>query len=158
MTGASNAGDLGSAAPWRETDKHRDWLRAEAARQLDFFAPSLRADGSYAVLGWDGAPLPRGPQELHTTTRMVHSYCLGHALGHPDADRIIDAGLDFLWSLHRDPIHGGYLWSVGSRGRVIKLAYGHVFVLLAASSARMAGHPDADRLLADIAEVLEARY
>ena len=39
-----------------------------------------------------------------------------------------------------------------------KLAYGHAFVLLAASSAKCAGHPDADRLLADVSEVLETRF
>jgi mannose/cellobiose epimerase-like protein (N-acyl-D-glucosamine 2-epimerase family) len=40
----------------------------------------------------------------------------------------------------------------------LKHAYGHAFVLLAASSARVAGHPDADRLLADVGEVLRTRF
>ena len=39
-----------------------------------------------------------------------------------------------------------------------KLAYGHVFVLLAGASARLVGHPDADRLIDDIAQVLDARF
>ncbi len=35
-----------------------------------------------------------------------------------------------------------------------KQGYGHAFVLLAASSAKIVGHPSADRLLADVSEVL----
>ena len=42
--------------------------------------PRLRADGGFDVLGWDGTPIPGSAQELHTTTRLVHSYALGHAL------------------------------------------------------------------------------
>jgi len=37
-------------------------------------------------------------------------------------------------------------------------AYGHAFVLLAASSAKVAGHPDADRLIADISTVIIERF
>lgn len=135
---------------------HRAFLLEDARRSLRFFDASLRADGGFDVLDWEGKALPRGPQELHTTTRLVHSYVLGKALGHPGADRMIDAGMDYLWSAHRDRVNGGYVWAVG--GDSVKLAYGHVFVLLAASSAKIAGHPDADRLLADVAEVLEKHF
>ena len=53
-------------------------------------------------------------------------------------------------------MNGGYVWGVGGDDR--KQAYGHAFVLLAASSAKVVGHPDADRLLADVTEVLKARF
>lgn len=139
---------------------HLAWLDREARRLLAFFHPSLRADGGYDVLDFMGSPLPRVSQELHTTTRMIHSYALGRKLGHPGSDTIIDAGMDFLWHRHRDGTHGGYLWAVRDRDVIdgSKLAYGHAFVLLAASSARLAGHPDADRLIADIVEVIDRHY
>ncbi|MFN3526405.1 MAG: AGE family epimerase/isomerase, partial [Paracoccus sp. (in: a-proteobacteria)] len=107
-----------------------------------------------------GRPLPGEVQELHSTTRLVHSYALAHLAGRPDRAGIIDRGMDYLWSHHRDRVHGGYLWSLDgdSVGDGTKLAYGHVFVLLAASSAKLAGHPDADRLLTDICEVLDRQY
>ena len=145
---------------WLDDPVHRAYLMADARRQLSFFDASLRADGGFDVLDHDGTPLPRAGQELHTTTRMVHASVLGRALGHDGADRMIDAGMDFLWTRHRDRRHGGYLWSVDETGirDDRKLAYGHVFVLLAASSARMAGHPDADRLFADVAAVLDTRF
>lgn len=145
---------------WLADPVHRAFLLQDAKRQLDFFSSSLRPDGGFDVPDHDGRPLPRAGQELHITTRMVHSYVLGRAIGYRGADDIIDAGMRFLWERHRDPQHGGYLWSVDENGihDDKKLAYGHVFVLLAASSAKTAGHPDADRLLADISEVLNSHF
>lgn len=148
------------AESWLSDPVHRAYLEADARRQLDFFRQSLRPDGSFAVLDHDGSALPDAPQELHTTTRLVHSYALGQAFGDAHAAAIIDAGMDFLWRHHRDATHGGYVWSVrdGAVADGTKLAYGHVFVLLAGASAKLAGHPDADRLIADVAAVIDAHY
>ena len=100
------------------------------------------------MLKADGTAREGEAQELITTTRMVHSYVLGKIAGMPGCDAIIDAGMQALWNNHRDTEHGGYLWSFDENGPVVtdKLAYGHMFVLLAASSAKAIGHPDADRL------------
>lgn len=145
---------------WIDDATHRAFLRAEARRQFAFFRRSLRGDGRFDVLDFAGAPLADAPQELHTTTRLVHSYALAKLFGEADCDRLIDAGMDFLWRGHRDREHGGYVWSVGADGPAVttKLAYGHVFVLLAAASAMKIGHPDAPRLFADAAQVIEARF
>lgn len=149
---------------WLDHPAHRAFLKAEAARQFAFFAASPRrypnAAPGFHVLDHDGTPLPSPLQELHTTTRLVHSYALGVASGIPGAGEIVDLGMDYLWSHHRDKTHGGYVWGMAgdavTDGR--KLAYGHVFVLLAGASARLAGHPDADRLMADVTQVLETRF
>ena len=55
---------------------------------------------------------------------------------------------------------GGYFWSVDDNGPVdtSKQAYGHAFVLLAAASAMTMGHPLAAPMLADVSEVLDARF
>jgi mannose/cellobiose epimerase-like protein (N-acyl-D-glucosamine 2-epimerase family) len=91
---------------------------------------------------------------------MVHSFAIAYLLGRAGADVIIDHGMAFLWNGHRDPVNGGYFWGVGddAPSDASKLAYGHAFVLLAASSAKVAGHPDADRLLTDISSVLAERF
>ncbi|MTH79563.1 AGE family epimerase/isomerase [Paracoccus aestuariivivens] len=144
----------------RQDPEHQQWLRAEVARQVDFFRPSLQTDGSFAVLDFAGVPLTGSLQELHTTTRLVHSFALAKAAGLPDCDPVICAGMDFLWNRHRDAEHGGYVWSVDAAGVAdgTKLAYGHVFVLLAAASAKVAGHPDADRLIADVSALIDRHY
>lgn len=152
-------GEAQWAGRWMTDPTHRDWLRKDARRQLEFFRQSLRPDGGFDVLDLDGTPLPDAPQELHTTTRLVHSYAMGHAWGEKDCEAIIDAGMAFLWNRHRDPVNGGYFWSVagGSVADGTKLAYGHVFVLLAGASAKIVGHPDADRLIADVSDIID-RY
>lgn len=145
---------------WIDDPLHRGFLAEDARRAFAFFRASIRAGGGFHVLGHDGTPLPGDVQELHTTTRIVHSYALGTLAGVPGAEEMVDRGMAFLWQRHRDPIHGGYLWAVDDAGALDgrKLAYGHVFVLLAAAGAKLAGHPDADRLLADVAGVLDARF
>lgn len=158
---ARDIGDYGFDGPWIADPIHQQYLRADVQRQLDFFRPMLRSDGGFDVPGFDGAPLPDGPQELHTTTRMVHSFALAKIFGFADCDAVIDAGMEFIWNAHRDPVHGGYFAAVGRDGLPaddVKLAYGHAFVLLAAATARDAGHKDADRLLADVNDVLKTRF
>lgn len=157
---AQRVGSDDSTANWQQDDAHRAWLRADAHRQLSFFAKSLRGDGGFDVLDSDGTPRP-GPQELHTTTRLVHSYAMAHVAGASDCGPIVEAGLSFLQKRHHDAEFGGYYWAVEHDGTVTddkKLAYGHVFVLLAASSALSAGFDTARPLFEDIKSVIDARY
>ncbi len=75
-------------------------------------------------------------------------------------DELAAHGVSYLRQAFRDPVHGGYLWTL-ERGQPVdrrKLAYGHAFVLLAAASAVQAGIADGNNLLADVAEVLETRF
>lgn len=150
--------------PWLSDPQHRAWLRADAERQLNFFKASLATNGGFEVLDWQGQALPRGPQELHTTTRLVHSFALGKAAGFAGCDEMIDAGMTSLWRRHRDQRHGGYHWAFDAQGPVArpgqadKLAYGHVFVLLAAASALQVGHTEAQALLDDIRAVLDQHF
>ncbi|CAM3245505.1 AGE family epimerase/isomerase [Paracoccus nototheniae] len=154
------AGPFYHNGPWLDHPDHRAFLATDAHRALDLFDASPRAGGGFHVLDLSGHPLPGGVEELHTTTRLVHSHALAQMAGRRDRAGIVDQGMDALWTRHRDRQHGGYLWALdaGQPVQSPKLAYGHVFVLLAASSAKMAGHPDADRLLADICEVLDRHY
>lgn len=147
-------------APWLDDPVHRRWLAADAQRQFQVFRNSLGQGPGFHVLDLAGKPLPTSVQELHSTTRLVHSYCLGKAAGLEGCDEMIDQGMRYLWSHHRDAEHGGYVWALdGDRvhdGR--KLAYGHVFVLLAGASARLVGHPDADRLIEDVSGILDRHF
>ncbi|MEM0949366.1 MAG: AGE family epimerase/isomerase [Pseudomonadota bacterium] len=153
-------GDQNAAGFWVDDPIHRSWLRKDAKRQFRFFRASLGDRPGFHVLGYDGVPLADTVQELHTTTRLVHSYSLGKLASVSGAEDIIDRGMAYLWAHHRDQDHGGFVWGVDgdtvSDGR--KLAYGHVFVLLAGSSAKMAGHPDADRLIETATLDLENRF
>lgn len=145
---------------WLDHPDHRAWLKAEAARLFAFFAATMRREPGFHSLAIDGSPLPDTVQELHNTTRLIHAYALAHLMGVPGAARIVDHGMDYLQGHHRDRTHGGYLRALD--GSAIaddrKLAYGHVFVLLAAASARIAGHARADALMQDISACLDRHF
>jgi len=149
---------------WTTQPYHRQWLTETARALLASFAVTVNPEGGFFGLDEAGAPLTGAnddrANQLQATARMVYCYALGHFLGHPGAGAIVDHGMDCLWRMHRDPTHGGYYWRVGETGPEdpSKQAYGHAFVLLAAASAKTVGHPDADRLLADVTEVLLARF
>ncbi|WP_378947025.1 AGE family epimerase/isomerase [Mesorhizobium sp. ANAO-SY3R2] len=159
-----------SAAPakWSTLKTHRLWLLQQADALFSFFErESLNPLGGFYELDNQGRPLAPGAvpgkhagRQIHVTTRMVHCFAIAHLLGRPGADTLVDHGMDFLWNGHRDTRHGGYFWGVGYEGPTndTKQAYGHAFVLLAASSAKVAGHPDADRLLTDISTVLSEKF
>ena len=140
---------------------HRQWLLAQAQSLFDLFQRnSLDPEGGFHTLADDGTANAGSLRQLHDTCRMVHCFAIGHQLGLPGAERLVDHGMAFLWNSHRDTANGGYFWGVDATGPInpLKQAYGHAFVILAASSARMVGHPDADRLLADVVDVLLTRF
>jgi len=147
---------------WRRNAGHRRWLAAEADALLAFYeVESINPAGGFAILDEKGRAIASEKERpLHLTTRMTHCFAIAHLLGWPGAADIVDHGMAAIRLRHRDPRHGGYFWSFdddGPRDRD-KLAYGHAFVLLAAASAKCAGHPDADALIADVAEVIETRF
>ena len=151
-----------TALPWSRTPGHRRWLLAEADSLFGFFEPdSIDASGGFHALGVDGRAMAAETERpLHVTTRMAHCFSIAHLTGRPGASDFVDHAMRALWTRHRDAREGGYFWSFDADGprERDKLAYGHAFVLLAASSAKCAGHPYADRLLADISEVLETKF
>jgi mannose/cellobiose epimerase-like protein (N-acyl-D-glucosamine 2-epimerase family) len=157
--------DAADQLSWRRSAYHRAWLTAEARRVFDFFqAGAVNPRGGFFELGDDGEPLVDATgsnvRALHITTRMVYCFTLGHLLGHPASAALVDHGMAYLWSGHRDAEQGGFFWAVGDDGPVdaTKQAYGHAHVLLAAASAKTIGHPDADRLLTTITDLLVTRF
>ena len=148
---------------WRTRPYHRDWLMAAANGLFDFYQyRSVHAGGGFVDLDATGKPIKADNpvRPIHGTARMVHCFAIASLLGRPGSDELVDHGMRFIWERHRDQEFGGYVWSVDNDGPsdATKQGYGHAFVLLAASSAKVVGHPLADKMLADITEVLETRF
>ncbi len=153
---------------WTALESHRRWLLGEAEALFSFFERNIiNPLGGFYDLDDKGRPTAPGygaavkpARYLFATSRVTHAYAIAHLMGRPGADVIIDHGMNFLWNNHRDPEHGGYYWGIGYDGPSdsTKQAYGHAFVLLAASSAKVAGHPGADRLLDDVSTVIRERF
>jgi sulfoquinovose isomerase len=147
---------------WRQNAGHRRWLENQADALFAFFEDeALNSQGGFHSLDNAGRAIAADRvRPLHATTRMVHCFALGHLLGRPGAADFVDHGMEAIFHRHRDNKNGGYFWSFDDDGpcETEKLAYGHAFVLLAASSAKIVGHPRADELIADISEILEKRF
>ncbi len=159
-TKRGNTGSLGGESSWLLNPSHQQWLLAGAHRLIDFFQhAAMDPAGGFYELDDEGNPFPGAARSLVTTTRLTHAFALAHLLGHPGAGLLADHGLRSLTTMHHDPVHGGYYWVAGKGDTDRrKQAYGHVHVLLAASSAAVAERPGAAELLQDISSLLGKRF
>lgn len=163
MTNAIPALPRTNSSPWSQRPFHRQYLMRQSNNLFDFFqAASINKNGGFFELDDEGRPLDRNNpvRAIHATTRMVHCFAIGSLIGRPGSDEIVDHGMRYLWEQHRDQKSGGYIWSLDENGPKddSKQGYGHAFVLLAASSAKLVGHPLADRMLADVTDVIVRRF
>jgi sulfoquinovose isomerase len=149
------------------TPGDEQYLAAQRADLLRFAQGARHQLG----FGWldDAGDVDMGrPVELWITCRMTHVVGLGLLAGEPPApggpDRaelaaLAAHGVRCLSGTLADTQHGGWFAAVISDGPVddAKRAYGHAFVLLAASTAVAAGVPGAQGLLRDALDVFD-RY
>lgn len=155
------------------TDRHGvpgspEYLTWQRADLLRFAAGAVRPEG----FGWldDGGTVDASrPAELWISCRMTHVAALGllaaeePAPGGPDAAALralVEHGVAALRGPLRDAEHGGWFAAVDATGPLVttKQAYGHAFVVLAASSAALTGVDGAAELLAEALEVSESRF
>lgn len=147
---------------WLDRRGHRRWLSDEGNRILGFYQwAAIRDDGGFGWLSVGGVGLPEMNRELWLSARMVHVFGLAHLAGRPGAAQMVEHGLAYLRGPGRDSVHGGWFWSVdGSNGPADdrKQAYGHAFVLLAASTALTAGWESARPLLDEVSAVIDEHF
>ena len=146
--------------PWSELSSHRHWLARHFEELLAFGRRTPYPGGGAAWLGTAGEPwLDRGLQTW-ITARTTHLYSLGALAGIPGSRPIAEAALAGLTGPLRDPVHGGWFTQVDADGATPdeKAAYSHAFVVLAASSASVAGLDGAADLLSEALAVFEQRF
>ncbi len=136
-----------------------EYLEAERRRLLSFMVASRVSDG-FGWLGNDGNVVSGSPVELWITCRMTHVASLGvlaheqPGSGGPDAGELralAEHGVASLNGPLHDAAHGGWFASL-AHGKPLsdtKEAYGHAFVMLAASSAVAAGVHGSRELLTE---------
>ncbi|MDR2113807.1 MAG: AGE family epimerase/isomerase [Bifidobacteriaceae bacterium] len=136
-----------TSSDWLE---HVEWLNGETVRLLEFGRASGQAAHGFAWLDAQGEPRLNAPLDLWITCRMTHVYALGMLLGHQWCAPLVDHGLGALNGAFLDTTHGGWYAQISPEGTPTdptKTAYGHAFVVLAASSATAAGVPGARDVL-----------
>jgi sulfoquinovose isomerase len=144
---------------WPALPTHRHWLGRELTRLLEFGRELPVPGGGAAWLDDDGHPDPSQPVQTWITARTTHVYSLATMLGYPGAAAIADAALAGLTGPLRDDANGGWYSDAGEgAAEGTKACYDHAFVVLAASTATLAGRPGARELLDEALSVLLTRF
>jgi len=146
------------ADSWLNTPVHHAWLRVEAQRLLQFARAAQMPGGFGALDRYGKLPDDARADTLHTA-RMVHCFAIAHRQGVEGAAALVDHGVAALRGGLRDATFGGWFGCPDAAdGDTDKPAYRHAFVALAASSACVAGRPDAKALLDDAVGILEQHF
>lgn len=143
-----------------DTEENRRFLRKIREELFEFGRNFPSPGGGSYYLGDDGTPWKERPRETWITSRMVHVYSLAGFLGFEGSDALVDAGLKGLMGELHDKEYGGWYAGVNAQGEVLptKQCYAHAFVILAASSAVLAGRPGAKELLHEALEVYDTYF
>ncbi len=144
--------------PWPDLPAHHRWLESESDRLLGFAGGAARPDGGFGWLDEHGRLDPAHPAELWITCRMTHVAALGVLLGRPASAALLEHGMRGLGGPFLDQEAGGWHASLPSDVHRAKGAYEHAFVVLASSSATLAGHADGPALLSRALEALLDRF
>jgi mannose/cellobiose epimerase-like protein (N-acyl-D-glucosamine 2-epimerase family) len=136
------------------------WRRDHFVSLLRFAEGSIRGDGAACWLDDTGRPDPSHPVETWITARMAHIFGVGHLLGVSGAADHAARAIKGLQEVLADAEHGGWLAARGEGDELVgtKQAYAHAFVVLAASTGKVAGIPGASDLLPMALAVLDARF
>lgn len=130
-------------------EANRIFMASQTYGFMDFGRGFPTKQGGAGWLNDDGS-LDRS-QGIQTwiTCRMTHVYSIATFLGYPGASQLVHEGVRGLTGNLHDDEHGGWYPSVSWEGQPEsgKTCYTHAFVVLAASSATLAGDPDAPALL-----------
>lgn len=140
-----------------DTRENRQFMEELREDLLSFGASFPSPEGGAYYLGDDGTPWKDRPRETWITGRMAHVYSMGAILGHEGSRELADEALKGLTGELHDDENGGWYAGRTSDGDILpgKQCYAHAFVILAASSAVLAGRPQAGGLLKDAISVYD---
>lgn len=143
-----------------DTQENRDFLREIRERLFAFGHRFPSPGGSSWYLGDDGTPWTEKNREVYVTCRMAHVYSIASLMGHEGSEALVDAAVKGLRGELRDKEHDGWYEGLTPGGSHLsgKQCYAHAFVILAGTSAYLAGRPEAEELLQEALEVYDRYY
>ena len=143
-----------------DTQENRKFLKEVRDGLLNFGHQFPSPGGGAYYLGDDGTPWKDRSRETWITSRMAHVYSLGTFLGHEGSEGLADAALRGLKGELHDTENGGWYAGRTTEGGILptKQCYAHAFVILAASSALLAGRPGAEELLEEALALYDLRF
>ena len=143
-----------------DTKENKEYLKENALRLLEFGRRFPSPGGSSYYLGDDGTPWTDRPRETWITSRMAHVYSIGSMMGVAGCKELAASAIKGLRGELNDKVNGGWYAGVKADGSIIpgKQCYAHAFVILAASSAKLAGVEGADELLKDALNIYDKYF
>ena len=131
-----------------DTDENREFLRKNAEALLDFGRQFPSPGGGSYYLGDDGTPIKTKNRETWITCRMAHVYSIGTMMGDESCRDLAEAAIRGLLGELRDEKNGGWYAGLTADDEIVpsKQCYAHAFVILAATSAMLAGIKGAQKL------------
>lgn len=143
---------------WLRLPGHHQWL-AQEGRRLLAFAKASKLEYGFGSLDHYGRLMVGATAQTINTARMTHCFAMAHAQGIPGCAALVDHGIASLNGALRDAHHDGWFDApLAEGGTTDKQAYLHAFVALAASSAVVAGRPDAQSLLSAVIQVILTHF
>ena len=143
-----------------DTEENRSFLK-ELREELLAFGKRFPSPGGGAYyLGDDGTPWTERDRETWITSRMAHVYSIGTMLGYAGSEELTAAAIKGLTGELKDTEHGGWYAGLTAEGEILpkKQCYAHAFVILAASSACLAGCKAAEPLLKEALSLYDERF
>lgn len=140
-----------------DTSENKEYMKNLCMELVEFGKkfPSLK--GSSYYLKDDGTPWINRPRETWITSRMVHVYSIASMMDCDECDgkkqnqykELARAGVKGLSKELYDEKSGGWYAGLTADGKILegKQCYAHAFVILAASSAYLAGIYGSKKLL-----------
>lgn len=143
-----------------DTEENKKFLQEIREGLLRFGHQFPSPGGSAYYLGDDGTPWKERARETWITSRMAHVYSIGTFLGHEGSGELADAAIRGLRGELHDQADGGWYAGITADGGILpnKQCYAHAFVILAASSAMLAGREGAKELLKEALDLFELRF
>ena len=143
-----------------DTEENKEFLKEIREDLLNFGHRFPSPGGSSYYLGDDGTPWKDRNRETWITSRMTHVYSIGTFWGHEGSEALADAGLKGLRGELRDRENGGWYAGLTPEGAPLpnKQCYAHAFVILASSSAFLAGREGAKELLEEALKLYDLRF
>lgn len=145
----------------RKTKYGEEFLISQAKSLISFTKGSVLKEGGFGYLDSFGNVDRNKPRELYIQCRMIQVLGLAQLFEITNSENLIDHGVDAILDNFQDSVHGGFYNAIDLEGKPTKdskLAYDHMFVLLAACTAKVAGSRRADELISVIDKVIDQFY
>lgn len=143
-----------------DTKENREYLKELREELLAFGQRFPSPGGGSYYLGDDGTPWKERSRETWITSRMAHVYSIGEMLSYEGSKELVNAAVKGLTGELHDEELGGWHAGLTAEGEVLpnKQCYAHAFVILAASSAYLAGCEAAEELLMEALRLYDERF